>query len=65
MGEKNNWLICGTSPFAMLRLNKINYDSFTTVGLNYFPIKCDYRFIVDHSIMHKCYQDGERLVIHN
>src|SRR5574344_1180031 len=65
MGEKNNWLICGTSPFAMSRLGAIDYGKFTTVGLNYFPIKCDYRFIVDHSIMHKCYQDGERLIIHN
>ena len=65
MEKRNNWLICGTSPFAMSRLDKINYDKFTTVGLNYFPIKCDYRFIVDHSIMHKCYQEGEKLVIHN
>ena len=65
MEKKNNWLICGTSPFAMDRLDRVRYSDFTTVGLNYFPVKCDYRFIVDHSIMHKCYQDGERLVIHN
>ena len=65
MAGKNNWLICGTSPFALNRLEHIDYDKFTTVGLNYFPVKCDYRFIVDHSIMHKCYQDGERLIIHN
>ena len=65
MEKKNNWLICGTSPFALNRLEHIDYDKFTTVGLNYFPIKCDYRFIVDHSIMHKCYENGERLVIHN
>ena len=65
MVGKNNWLICGTSPFALNRLEHIDYDKFTTVGLNYFPIKCDYRFIVDHSIMHKCYQIGEKLVIHN
>ena len=65
MGAQNNWLICGTSPFALDRLECIDYDKFTTVGLNYFPVKCDYRFIVDHSIMHKCYQVGERLVIHN
>ena len=65
MDGQNNWLICGTSPFALDRLECIDYDKFTTVGLNYFPVKCDYRFIVDHSIMYKCYQDGEKLVIHN
>ena len=65
MEKRNNWLICGTSPFAMGRLDCIKYSDFITVGLNYFPVKCDYRFIVDHSIIHKCYQNGERLVIHN
>lgn len=65
MEKKNNWLICGTSPFAMDRLDRVRYSDFTTVGLNYFPVKCDYRFIIDHSIMHKCYQIGEKLVIHN
>src|SRR5574344_858732 len=61
MGEKSNWLICGTSPFAMSRLGAIDYGKFTTVALNWFPVKCDYRFIVDCGFVDKMYKDGKKL----
>jgi hypothetical protein len=63
MVEKNNWLICGTSPFAMAHLDAINYSDFTTVGLNSFPVKCNYRFFVDYRLI-CCYtKEDEKLVI--
>ena len=63
MAGKNNWLICGTSPFATEHLGDVNYDSFITVGLNSFPIKCSYRFFVDYRLI-CCYtKEDEKLVI--
>ena len=71
MDEMNNWLICGTSPFACsgtkcnYTVNDIGLDfsKFTTVALNWFPENCDYRFIVDCGAIKLMYKDGERLII--
>lgn len=71
MGEQNNWLICGTSPFAVsgakcnytLLDRGIDFSKFTTVALNWFPVKCDYHFIVDCGAVDRMYKDGEKLVI--
>ena len=73
MVEKNNWLICGTSPFACngvkgnytLVDRGIDFSKFTTVALNWFPIKCDYRFIMDCGLLSLPCFDGEKLVINN
>lgn len=73
MAEKNNWLICGTSPFAVsgtkgsYSVNNIGLDfsKFTTVALNWFPIKCDYRFIMDCGLLSLPCFEGEKLVINN
>jgi hypothetical protein len=75
----NNWLICGTSPYIVTdRYNgvfepKIHEHKLerllklmakcTTVGLNYFPLKCDYRFVMDCGHVLPTYKNGERLVI--
>src|SRR5574344_1538631 len=71
MGEKNNWLICGTSPFAcsgtkgnyIVNDIGIDFSKFTTVALNWFPEKCDFRFVVDCGAIKLMYRDGERLII--
>ena len=73
MEKKNNWLICGTSPFAVsggkgaYTVNDIGLDftKFTTVALNWFPVKCDYRFIMDCGLLSLPCFDGEKLVINN
>ena len=73
MVGKNNWLICGTSPFAVsgvkgdYTVNDIGLDftKFTTVALNWFPIKCDYRFIMDCGLLSLPCLDGEKLIINN
>ena len=37
--------------------------AFTTVALNWFPEKCDYRFIIDCGAIKLMYKNGERLII--
>ena len=71
MEKRNNWLICGTSPFAVSGVKGayvvnnigLGFGKFTTVALNWFPVKCDYRFIVDCGFVDKMYKNGEKLVI--
>ena len=70
---KNNWLICGTSPFAVsgfkgnykLIDRGIDFSKFITIALNWFPIKCNYRCIVDHRTIDYTYKYGEKLIICN
>ena len=75
----NNWLICGCSPFVIaneysvsnrpiiyadkLDMVKELMGECTTIGLNYFPLQCDYRFVMDCGHVVTTHQVGERLVI--
>jgi len=73
MGDKTNWLICGTSPFAcsgtkcnyIVNDIGIDFSQFITVGLNWYPEKCDYRFIMDCGLLSLPCFEGEKLVINN
>lgn len=78
MADKNNWIIFGCSPFiidgaygcginAKIHANKLPkimplFGEYTTLGLNYFPLKCDYRMVLDNGHVLNCYKKGERLV---
>ena len=65
----NNWLICGTSPYTCdgskgaYEMVRDIPQGFTTVALNWFPVKCDYRFIVDCGYVQMMHKEGEKLVI--
>ena len=78
MEKKNNWIIFGCSPFIIdgaygqgceikIHASKLArvldlFDKYTTLGLNYFPLKCDYRMVLDNGHVLNCYQDGEHLI---